>query len=86
MSLNLNVGEYEGGYLRFPEYAPHLYKPDTGSAIIFSGSLMHEATPVTSGIRFVLLNFFYGDKDAESRNSYEERIKNDYDAVVRING
>ena len=69
-SLNLNVEEYEGGYLRFPEYAPHLYKPDTGSAIIFSGSLMHEATPVTSGIRFVLLNFFYSDKDAESRNSY----------------
>jgi len=85
MSLNLNVEEYEGGYLRFPEYAPHLYKPDTGSAIIFSGSLMHEATPVTSGIRFVLLNFFYSDKDAESRNSYEAIVKNDYKAVVRIN-
>lgn len=85
MSLNLNVEEYEGGYLRFPEYAPHLYKPDTGSAIIFSGSLMHEATPVTSGIRFVLLNFFYSDKDAESRNSYEERVKNNYETVVKIN-
>ena len=86
MSLNLNVGEYEGGYLRFPEYGPHLYKPDTGSAVIFSGSLIHEATPVTAGIRFVLLNFFYGDEEAESRNSYEEQVKNDYDNVVRING
>ncbi|NEP41657.1 MAG: redoxin domain-containing protein [Okeania sp. SIO2H7] len=85
MSLNLNVGEYEGGYLRFPEYGPHLYKPDTGSAIIFSGSLTHEATPVTSGIRFVLLNFFYGDEEAQSRKSYEERVKNDYDTAVRIN-
>lgn len=85
MTLNLNVGEYEGGYLRFPEYGPHLYKPDTGSAVIFSGSLMHEATRVTSGIRFVLLNFFYGDEEAKSRNSYEDRVKNDYDNVVRIN-
>ncbi len=85
MSLNLNVEEYEGGYLRFPEYGPHFYEPDTGSATIFSGSLMHEATPVTSGIRFVLLNFFYGDKDAENRNSYEERAKNDYNTVVRVN-
>ena len=85
MTLNLNVGEYEGGFLRFPEYGPHLYKPDTGSAVIFSCSLMHEATPVTSGIRFVLLNFFYGDKEAEARVNYENRARNDYNAVVRVN-
>ena len=84
MTLNLNVGEYEGGFLRFPEYGPHYYKPDTGSAVIFSSSLMHEATPVTSGLRFALLNFFYGDKEAEARVNYENRAQNDYDAVVRI--
>jgi peroxiredoxin len=39
MTLNLNVGEYTGGFLRFPEYAPHGYKGDSGTAIIFSCSL-----------------------------------------------
>ncbi|NER36292.1 MAG: redoxin domain-containing protein [Oscillatoria sp. SIO1A7] len=83
MTLNLNVGEYEGGYLTFPEYGPHLYKPDTGSAVIFSCSLMHEATPVTSGRRFGLFAFFYGNKEAEEREAYESRVKNDYNLDIR---
>jgi peroxiredoxin/predicted 2-oxoglutarate/Fe(II)-dependent dioxygenase YbiX len=64
MSLNLNTGAYEGGCLRFPEYGPQLYRPETGEAVIFSCSLLHEATPVTQGQRFALLSFFYGDEDA----------------------
>lgn len=86
MTLNLNVGEYEGGFLKFPEYGHNLYKPDTGSAVIFSCSLMHEATPVKSGLRFVLLNFFYGEKEAKARADYEKRAQNDYDRIVRVNG
>jgi predicted 2-oxoglutarate/Fe(II)-dependent dioxygenase YbiX len=61
MSLNLNVGEYEGGYLRFPEYGPTRYRPGTGDAVIFSCSLLHEATRVTSGKRYVLLGFFFDE-------------------------
>ncbi|MDB9305059.1 redoxin domain-containing protein [Nodularia spumigena CS-591/12] len=64
MSLNLNTGSYEGGYLRFPEYGSQLYCPNTGEALIFSCSLLHEATPIISGQRFVLLSFFYNDEDA----------------------
>lgn len=67
MTLNLNTGDYEGGCLRFPEYGTQLYRPDTGEAVIFSCSLAHEVTPVTSGTRFVLLSFFYGDEDARLR-------------------
>lgn len=85
MTLNLNMGEYEGGFLRFPEYGPHLYKPNTGGVVIFSCSLMHEATRVTSGLRFALLTFFYGEKEAESRINYENKAQNDYNAVVRVN-
>jgi peroxiredoxin/predicted 2-oxoglutarate/Fe(II)-dependent dioxygenase YbiX len=69
MTLNLNVGEYTGGFLRFPEYAPHGYKGDSGTAIIFSCSLLHEATPVISGERFALLSFFYGNEDAQVREA-----------------
>lgn len=67
MSLNLNTGEYEGGCLRFPEYGTQLYRPEAGEAIIFSCGLLHEATPVTQGERFVLLSFFYGEDGAQIR-------------------
>ncbi len=84
MTINLNVEEYEGGFLRFPEHCPHFYKPDTGSAIIFSCSLMHEATDVTAGRRFALLSFFYGDKDSQARQAYESRVQNNYENVIRV--
>ena len=61
MTLKLNAGAYEGGYLRFPEYGPTRYRPCTGDAVIFSCSLLHEATRVTSGKRYVLLGFFFDD-------------------------
>lgn len=67
MSLNLNTGDYEGGCLRFPEYGTQLYRPETGEAVIFSCGLLHEATPVTKGERFVLLSFFYGEDGAQIR-------------------
>jgi peroxiredoxin/predicted 2-oxoglutarate/Fe(II)-dependent dioxygenase YbiX len=59
MSVNLNTGEFEGGELRFPEYGDQRYRPVTGSAIVFSSSLLHEALHVTSGRRFVLLAFLF---------------------------
>ncbi len=57
LTLNLNTGEFEGGGLRFPEYGPTLYSPPAGGAILFSCSLIHEATPPTKGRRFTLLSF-----------------------------
>lgn len=68
MTLNLN-DEFEGGGLRFPEYGPDLYVPSAGDAVVFSCSLMHEATPVTKGQRYVLLSFMY---DEESRQLSEK--------------
>lgn len=73
MSLNLNAG-YQGGCLRFPEYGPDLYVPEPGSAVIFSCSLLHEATPVTQGRRFVLLSFLYGDAEAKLRQQTQQQI------------
>ncbi|MDG1887685.1 MAG: redoxin domain-containing protein [Alphaproteobacteria bacterium] len=57
LTLNLNVAEYEGGELVFPEYGPHKYQPISGGGILFSCSLMHEALPVRRGRRFALLTF-----------------------------
>jgi predicted 2-oxoglutarate/Fe(II)-dependent dioxygenase YbiX len=66
ISVNLNSEEHEGGYLLFPEYNSHRYKPGRGAAIIFSASILHEATPVTKGRRYVLLTFFH-NAEAEVR-------------------
>lgn len=62
LTLNLNEN-YEGGHLTFPEYGPHLYKPEAGGAILFSSSHLHEVTPVTQGKRFTLLSFLFGEND-----------------------
>jgi predicted 2-oxoglutarate/Fe(II)-dependent dioxygenase YbiX/peroxiredoxin len=65
LTLNLNAG-YEGGYLRFPEYGPHLYRPAAGEALVFSCSHLHEVTEVTKARRYVLLSFLYGAVEGRS--------------------
>jgi predicted 2-oxoglutarate/Fe(II)-dependent dioxygenase YbiX len=83
MTLNLNTEEYEGGHLRFPEYAPHRYRPPTGGAIVFSGSMLHEALPVTRGRRYALLSFFYGEAQEKLRRAYVERHGKGFETVDR---
>lgn len=67
VTINLNADEYEGGDLRFPEYGPHTYRPPTGGAVVFSCSLLHEATRVTTGRRFAFLPFLYDEAAAVLR-------------------
>lgn len=59
VSINLNAEAFEGGDLRFPEFGPRTYRPPTGGAVVFSCSLLHEATPVTRGVRYAFLPFLY---------------------------
>ena len=65
VSLFLNTGEYEGGLLRFPEYGQSLFGAPAGSAVVFSCSLQHEATLVTSGRRYMYLPFLYDEAAAQ---------------------
>ena len=41
----------------------------TGGAVIFSCSLLHEATAVTKGRRYAFLPFFYDDAAAKIREA-----------------
>ena len=75
MTLNLNAGDYEGGELRFPEYGGASYCPATGEAIIFSCNLLHEATDVIGGKRFVLLSFFYDEAGQKQRETYVRAMR-----------
>ena len=72
MTLNLNTNGYTGGQLRFPEFGPDLYEPERGGAIVFSSSLLHEATPVTAGRRYVLLGFFFGENESITPIQYQD--------------
>lgn len=68
VSINLNA-DYEGGDLRFPEFGPRTYRPPPGGAVVFSCSILHEATPVTQGERFAFLPFLYDEAAAEIREA-----------------
>jgi predicted 2-oxoglutarate/Fe(II)-dependent dioxygenase YbiX/peroxiredoxin len=61
VSINLNAEDFEGGDLRFPEYGMRTYRPPTGGAVVFSCSLLHEATRVTKGVRYAFLPFLYDE-------------------------
>jgi peroxiredoxin/predicted 2-oxoglutarate/Fe(II)-dependent dioxygenase YbiX len=68
VSLNLNDG-YEGGDLKFPEFGPRAYRPPAGGATVFCCSLLHEATPVTRGERYVFVPFLYDEEGAGIRQA-----------------
>lgn len=70
VSLFLNTGEYEGGELGFPEFGRSRYSAEPGGAVVFSCSLLHEATPVTRGKRYMFLPFLYDDAAAARREEY----------------
>ena len=65
LTLALN-DTYEGGFLRFPEFGPSLYKLEAGMGVVFSCAHLHEVTAVTAGKRFALLTFLY---DQERRQA-----------------
>lgn len=73
-SINLNAEEFEGGDLRFPEFGSRTYRPPTGGAVIFSCSLLHEATPVTRGRRYAFLPFFYDEAGQVVRDQNRDKL------------
>ena len=60
LAVTLNGGEFEGGGLQFREYSQRGYRVPTGTAIVWSCSLLHEVLPVTAGRRFILGTHLFG--------------------------
>ncbi len=52
--LDLAGEAYEGGDIQFPEYGPHSYKPGSGGALVFAGTLLRELRSVGAGRRSLL--------------------------------
>lgn len=68
VSVNLN-DDFEGGWVSFPEYGPRGFKAPAGGAVVFSCSLLHKVSPVTSGRRYAFLPFLYDDAAARIREA-----------------
>jgi predicted 2-oxoglutarate/Fe(II)-dependent dioxygenase YbiX/peroxiredoxin len=82
VSLNLNA-DFEGGNLRFPEFGRQTYKAPVGGAIVFSCSLLHEATAITKGKRYAFLPFLYDDEAAKIRQQNLNYLVS-HDSAVEI--
>lgn len=75
-TIHLN-DDYDGGELTFPEFGSRRYRGETGSAIVFSCSLMHEILPVLRGKRFAFLPFLHDDAAEQIRMRNHQYIRSD---------
>jgi predicted 2-oxoglutarate/Fe(II)-dependent dioxygenase YbiX len=73
VSINLNDA-FEGGEIGFPEYGARSFKLPTGTACVFSCSLLHQVSPVTAGRRYAFLPFLYDDAAAKLREANNEYL------------
>jgi predicted 2-oxoglutarate/Fe(II)-dependent dioxygenase YbiX len=74
VTINLNAEDFEGGELRFPEYGRRSWKAPTGGAVVFSCSLLHQALPVTGGVRYAFLPFLYDEAAARLREANNQKL------------
>jgi peroxiredoxin len=68
VSVNLNEA-FDGGEISFPEYGPRSFKMPAGAAVVFSCSLLHSVSRVTSGRRYAFLPFLYDEAAAKVREA-----------------
>lgn len=61
LSMPLN-DDYEGGEIVFREFSPKGYRPDPGTALIFSSSLLHEVMETTKGVRYNLISHLFNEQ------------------------
>ena len=66
LSMSLN-DDYEGGEIVFKEYSPRGYRPEAGTAMVFSSSLLHEVQETTSGTRYNLISHFFNESTLPTR-------------------
>lgn len=83
VSINLNE-DFEGGEVSFPEFGSRRFRPPAGGAVVFSCSLLHQVSEVTSGKRYAFLPFLYNEDAAAIRNANNAKLGEGVD-VYRMN-
>lgn len=86
-SVNLN-DEFDGGEVSFPEYSSRGFKAPPGGAVVFSCTLLHAVSRVTSGKRYAFLPFLYNEEAAKIREANASALEGggDYRAEQREGG
>jgi len=74
VTMNLNAEAYDGGDLKFLEFGHRTYRPPTGGAAVFACGLLHEATPVTRGVRYAVVPFLYDEAGEQLRQANLGRV------------
>jgi hypothetical protein len=72
-------GGEESGFMRDVNgktvYGPRSFKPPPGGAVVFSCSLLHAVSRVTSGRRYAFLPFLYDDAAAKIREANAAKLQ-----------
>ncbi|MBP7000861.1 2OG-Fe(II) oxygenase [Amaricoccus sp.] len=76
VSVNLNDA-FDGGEVSFPEYGTRGFKAPPGGAVVFSCSLLHAVSRVTSGRRYAFLPFLYDEAAAKLREANMAKVSED---------
>jgi predicted 2-oxoglutarate/Fe(II)-dependent dioxygenase YbiX len=79
VSINLN-DDFEGGEVSFPEYGSQSFKLAPGGAVVFSCSLLHAVSKVTSGRRYAFLPFLYDEAAAAVREANNQFLSEEVGA------
>ena len=66
LSMSLN-DDFEGGEIVFKEFSPRGYRPEAGTAMVFSSSLLHEVQETTSGTRYNLISHLFNETTLPGR-------------------
>ena len=84
ITLALN-DDYEGGGIAFPEYNSEVLSIPKYGAVVFPGSLFHQVNNISSGSRYVIISFFFGEAEAavkEDSERYRFTVKRNVEGLT----
>ena len=84
ITLVLN-DDYEGGGIAFPEYNSDVLSIPKYGAVVFPGSLFHQVNNISSGSRYVIISFFFGEAEAavkEDSERYRFTVKRNVEGLT----
>ena len=84
ITLVLN-DDYQGGGIAFPEYNSDVLSIPKFGAVVFPGSLFHQVNDISSGSRYVIISFFFGEAEAavkEDSERYRFTVKRNVEGLT----
>ncbi len=74
VNIALNA-DAQGGDIKFPEYGQQFYQVATGSALVYSGSLLQVMTPVKKGQQYYFSAYLFDEQGSEIKRKNTLSLK-----------